>query len=798
MPAQVVIRPQSLLSLIREMHEKGAIRIPRFQRDYVWERTRVAQLLDSVYRGFPIGSFFFWITPREYRDLYRELPELSLPNPADYEQIKMILDGQQRLTSLFVVAYGLVIKTEGKSEKDYKKICFDLDREEFFVAPRGEDRSHTLSVWRFFDAAGDTEIYDNLSPERRLIFTKCKNSFSSYPLSIVEAEGIDLNDAVSIFERINQGGKKLNLFDLVVASTWSVDFDLKERVKEANKLFDGSGFGSIDYEIYAQLLALVVTGQCTKQSQLQLKNEEIKNIWTDVVESVKLAVDFLRKNLGVEIYEFVPYPALITMVAYLYYKVPGRALDARQSDFVKSWFWRASLSQRYASSTLTAMGDDRKEYFDPAVNGEIVQPDYPVSITVKDIQELKMYTRSALKNAILCLLAMRKPLHFGNGSVVTLDRSLCSSFNDSQKHHIFPNAFLRDSGIKTRHLVANFAFIPSELNNAISDKRPSQYFMTYGRNTEDDLILYSHIIPSGSDSGIWTDDFDTFLVQRSELIFSALQKIAGFADPIEVLSEEDPNEAVNRFEIKMRDFLSYHLEIKYEGDYWRRAVPGPVKDSVEKRIESFNENHPGLEKTWTPRERLNYLDFSDYSRIIFANWDIFQNYFGKKETCGMHLDHLMDFRNLEKHVREKDSVTRKMGEAALVWLSRIIDKTASGAGEVAVIMGSVNSENNNKYYCRFDGNIVAEGRIIGDNSFPVLKGSRAAAQVAPSFLEHRYNILRETLLKGEILQEEDGVLKFAKDYTFSSPSAAAAIVLGRSANGRSEWRDRSGVQIGTE
>jgi hypothetical protein len=88
---KIEIHNISLQTLLVDMETKGIPRIPRFQRDYVWERSKVAVLFDSIYQEFPIGSFFFWITPREYRDLYKDIPELRLPKPADYEQIKMIL-----------------------------------------------------------------------------------------------------------------------------------------------------------------------------------------------------------------------------------------------------------------------------------------------------------------------------------------------------------------------------------------------------------------------------------------------------------------------------------------------------------------------------------------------------------------------------------------------------------------------------------------------------------------------------------------------------------------------------------
>src|ERR1019366_3849302 len=179
-PTKIEIRNIRLENLIADMESKGILRIPRFQRDYVWERSKVAELFDSIYREFPIGSFFFWITPREYRDLYRDIPELLLPEPADYEQIKMILDGQQRITSLYVAAKGLAIKVNGRLEKDYKKICFDLDTQNFFVAKRSEDKKRVVSVWRFFSREGEREVYDELTKERRDSFQKCQSTLLSY------------------------------------------------------------------------------------------------------------------------------------------------------------------------------------------------------------------------------------------------------------------------------------------------------------------------------------------------------------------------------------------------------------------------------------------------------------------------------------------------------------------------------------------------------------------------------------------------------------------------------------------
>jgi uncharacterized protein with ParB-like and HNH nuclease domain len=116
--------------------ERGKLRIPRFQREFVWERPKVIKLLDSIYHQFPVGSFFFWAAPRKYNKFFRNIAELSLPKPEEMEDITFILDGQQRITSLYATIKNLTL--EGV---DYGKICFDLENEEF-TARTSDDRRY--------------------------------------------------------------------------------------------------------------------------------------------------------------------------------------------------------------------------------------------------------------------------------------------------------------------------------------------------------------------------------------------------------------------------------------------------------------------------------------------------------------------------------------------------------------------------------------------------------------------------------------------------------------------------------
>jgi len=673
--SKINVLSKSLADVLGEF-SSGVVKIPRFQRDYVWERPRVAKLFDSIYKGFPVGSLFYWITPREYKDHFRELPELKLKTPEDYEQIKMILDGQQRLTSLHIATKGLMIRNEDSSPKDYSKICFNFETQSFESSKLKEDLKKRISASRFFDNEKFQEAYDMMPQEQRVLMNKCRNILHTYPISIIEVKDMDLEDAIEIFERINQGGKRLKLFDLVVANTWTENFDLKIKSDELITEIKKSGFGEIDEEVIAQTLSLLVKNGCTKSYQLQITEEEMVENWKDVSDGVKLAVDYLRSNLGVKIYDFLPYSSMVPLLAYLFVKIDRRSLSAMQSKFVHKWFWVSAFTQRYGSSALTTMGADKENYFKPLAEGSDVSFDHTVTINKAELKKLTLSTNSAAKNAILCILALNEPKHFANGSTITLDTQLCSSFNEKEMHHIFPNAYLKTLGINStkRNLLLNFAFIPGELNREISDDKPSDYFSTFKNNNKRfDLILDSHLIPGGEDSAIWSDSFEDFLDQRADQI---LNKIKKYVEQQEILSnplEDSEAETIKDVEIRIRSFVDEKLNYSDE-DYWTK-IPSDILEVVKERMDAHIKNNPGdKNKKFSNLEKFGFCDVMHLSKIVLKNWNIFEDDFKSKPNVEKYLRSFNDYRNAIMHSRTSmTNITRKEGEAAIDWITQIID-----------------------------------------------------------------------------------------------------------------------------
>ncbi|NLE05409.1 MAG: DUF262 domain-containing protein, partial [Crenarchaeota archaeon] len=122
--------PQSTTfsNLLNEI-EKGQIKIPQFQRDFVWDIKKSANLMDSIIKGYPIGTFIFWKTNERLRSV-RNMGDFNLPEPEDGDFVNYVLDGQQRLTSLFASLKGLKIKRDENKTDDYAELYVDLEAKE--------------------------------------------------------------------------------------------------------------------------------------------------------------------------------------------------------------------------------------------------------------------------------------------------------------------------------------------------------------------------------------------------------------------------------------------------------------------------------------------------------------------------------------------------------------------------------------------------------------------------------------------------------------------------------------------
>ena len=524
--------------LVSSIHD-GRLRIPDFQRDWVWDRRKVVALLDSIYREFPIGSFFFWRAPMVYNKYFRNIAALKLPPPRLSEEVLFILDGQQRITSLYVVSHARQLIERHSREPDgdpelldklrlYAEICFDID-EGVFRLKRGTDPARYVPFCDLMDDDQDS-LEDALTAEQRKRIRQCRARFKTYPFSVIVVEDKTLDDVCDIFKRINQGGKRLSLSDLIVASTWSTDFNLRERMQtDMNRWLVDSTFGEIEPEVVTESLALHLRGAATQAAQLDLHLDEVEAAWPLVIGALQTAIRYLYERQGVRRGEWLPYRAILPLLTYFFCRVSPEFLSTAQRAGLAHWFWRSALAGRYGQSATTAMSRDRIDVMDALIAGR--DPILPVRIaSAAELVKLRIERPGALKNALLCLLAVSEPRDLRTNEPIALTPELLQVGGKTARR-VFSRTAIRGEGAPSSELALNLALFPADLAAQIGSQPPSVYLNTFADgNARIEQSLASHLLPTGADSPLRSDDYRAFITARADLIARRLRALAGFLD----------------------------------------------------------------------------------------------------------------------------------------------------------------------------------------------------------------------------------------------------------------------------
>lgn len=685
---KIKVDDTTLAQLLTDMGS-GKLQVPRFQRGFVWPLTKTRKLLDSIYKEFPIGTFFLWRAPAGSPALSRPLTELGLPEPPTGSEVLYILDGQQRLTSLYAV-----INRYKQGRRNYGRVCIDLETATRFDANHEEDFSEDIFVYRtgdgtrfipVADLAGSRvlDAYDAVPRAWKPAFNKAHHLLHKYPFSVVWIQEQDLGSAIEIFQRINEEGKPLSRYDLICANVWTEDFDLRKHVEAQNKLFEAKGFGKLHETVWTQALALMITGRCTTVAELSLKSEEVEKHWKAAVRAMELAVDFAVKNLGVKRADYLPYRGIIAVLAAYSHNTKRSALSAVERTALWSWFWKVSLSERYGSTSPSRMAEDAAELAKLAT-GEEPAFAYGADISPEAVLRTKMTTSSsALRNATLCMLALLGPRNLKDGGPIDLSDSFFASHKKAERHHVFPVAHLQEKGISTAsvHALPNFCFLPADLNKEISKKAPATYLGEYRTsNPGFGAAAKSHLIPVGDDSPVWENDFREFLKARAEGIAGTLNAMQARTpdDYIQTSADAAPlvehAPMLDAVEIGLRDLIDSRLSDLVGDGYWQLAVPDSVASKVDVVVAGHLGRHPYDDQGELSqgRRRLDFCNVQHYTQIVLANWDAFSLVFGKQAEFERHMEAFRQLRNSLKHNREPTDIEQGAGNAAVAWLERCI------------------------------------------------------------------------------------------------------------------------------
>lgn len=519
--------PQSVVypALLNDI-ENGLIKIPQFQREFVWPKQKSARLLDSIVKGYPIGTFILWKTRESLRSI-RNLGNAKLPDTPPGDFIQYVLDGQQRLTSIFASLKGLSIERDGSIE-NFADIFIDLnagdDDEIVLTDVNSRDPQTVIRVTELINA--DLSFLFKYPAELHQRLDELRTRIKNYSFSTVLLREAPINVATEVFTRINVSGNPLSVFEIMVAKTFDAakDFDLSEKYDQLVDRLKEVDYDTVPPAVVLQTVSAIMVKDCDKKAILALDKAGFIETWPMAIDAIESAVDYFRNNYRIPVSALLPYAALLIPFAYFFYKHREKPTDEKQ-QYLQDFFWRTSLGGRYSSSLETKVAQDLKRV-EEICAGKQPTYDYPIDITPRFIRENGQFSASrSYVKAILCLLAFQEPKSFSDNSIVRISNDWLKQVNSKNYHHFFPRAYLqkRIPGDYRINHIANITIVDDHLNKrTIRDRAPADYMRDFkARNKQLAQTMQTHLIDLDT-FGIWNNDFDTFFKKRCERISSEL------------------------------------------------------------------------------------------------------------------------------------------------------------------------------------------------------------------------------------------------------------------------------------
>ncbi len=509
------------------MIERGELRLPEMQRRYVWRATRVRDLVDSLYRGYPSGAILLWETDEAVP--LQEFAVAQQGNP--YQATRLLLDGQQRLTSLSAVVRGESVSVRGRrrpidllfnlEHPDHLTIVTEVeedgededdddgdeaiddeadstedelqrrfDRMTFVVATRKlEKLPHWVRVTDVFKTDSDRDflrragIKDLDDPRaekysQRLARLRAVRKYV-YRMDILERT-LSYEEVTEIFVRVNSLGAKLRSSDLALAqitAKWRgalKTFQVFER--ECAEL----GF-ELDLGIHLKNLVAFATGQSRFLTVGGLSVDALKQAWKDRYFGMEFALDFVRSNAGIDSPAlFLSSPFVLITLGY-YGSRRGYLIGPEESQRLRHWALVANAKGRYSrGSSETLLDQDLATLRQGGGADELIDR-LRLQMGRLDIapEELEgRNQRSALFKTMFLAFRDAGARDWNSNLAIALGHR--GAQHRLQFHHIFPKAVLKSSYTsREADDIANLAFIGGKSNRQISDKAPEIYFPGY-------------------------------------------------------------------------------------------------------------------------------------------------------------------------------------------------------------------------------------------------------------------------------------------------------------------------------
>ena len=477
--------------------EEGQFAVPQLQRNYVWDQKKIKYFIDSIFKGLPIGIITIWKTNKKNRKIMKKNHELLPPFLESNDEIWFVLDGQQRLATL----YSLIKGEERTAKLKKKEIKINF---KFFTIDLAKSHKNDQQDYLKYQKIGKSDWVslgqiiskrnggiDKKKKRLRKKASQIKSNFNNYIIPFLFIETTKREEAVESFVRINKAGKPLEKADIIIATAFS--FDIRNHIEETQakiKLNDPA-YGKIDENILIHGLSYVEGNEnfdqtslkrWIKQKELDIKKnkkevERYGRQYKGFERALLNAIDYLKKNFNVYKKDLLSYENMLLPVTLYFYRNKIARPKKEHKKSVEKWFWTAAFTGRYG-------GRKYHEYFKPdlkqfynlgnggkkhiTINGEIKKA------LLND--ESYKYSNTAIAKGLYLMLLKKGPKSLVNGEKIQLNYIIARD-NRKNLHHIYPDKALYRRGVKTdiRHNYGNLCIQSENDNIRISDKLPAIY-----------------------------------------------------------------------------------------------------------------------------------------------------------------------------------------------------------------------------------------------------------------------------------------------------------------------------------
>jgi hypothetical protein len=512
----------SLGSLLNQI-DSGSMLLPEFQRGYVWNRDQVRGLLRSLYLGYPVGGLLVWETETTAEDV-RGTDE-AIGNRT------LLLDGQQRLSTLYGVVRGYPPKFFEGDKNTFLGLRFNVEDETFeFYSPAKMKGDPTwVDVTKLFQEDGLKPFIDEFSdPQYKDRFSEYLKRLSQlsnvltreFHLEKIVGKEKTTDIVVDIFNRVNSGGTKLSKGDLALAKISAQSPDLRNQMRQELAVWEKKGF-DFNLDWFLRNINAVATGKALFVYLDEVPIGDFKKSLASTTKYVNLLLNLISSRLGLDHSRVLMGRFALPVLALYLHENSGKFPSKADADKALFWYIHVGLWGRFAGSTESMLAQDYEILKKSGLDGLIEEIERVrggnLTISPNDFKVNTMGSRFYPLLYLLTRVGFAQDLLTG----ITLQKQLLGNLSSLQVHHIFPKKVLKEAGFRRGEInaVANFCFLTQESNLIISKREPKDYFEQVIKQSGEEALT-SQWIPL--DRNLWEiENYREFLEARRELLAQA-------------------------------------------------------------------------------------------------------------------------------------------------------------------------------------------------------------------------------------------------------------------------------------